>query len=95
MPDWRVCKRDGAWRVYDRGVWHETHRTLPEAHTAATQLAVACDLFTEGGLSCLKKLREREREWVLANFGNQYESLAQWEEELVYVFHQATVQKTD
>lgn len=24
-PRWRVCKRNGAWRIYDRGTWFDTY----------------------------------------------------------------------
>ena len=44
MTRWSIRKVNGRWRVYDRGVWHETHATLPEAHTAATQYAVMDEL---------------------------------------------------
>lgn len=40
MNQWKVVKRQNEWRVYDNdGWWHETHPTLRQAHTAATQLA--------------------------------------------------------
>jgi hypothetical protein len=84
MSDWRVCKRDGTWRVYDRGVWHETHRSLTEAHTAATQLAVACELFTEGGLT---RLRVMQR--IVESYRHYAEPLAQWEIELRDSFNES------
>jgi len=57
MTRWTVCKRDGSWRVYDRGVWAETYDSLEEAHTAATQNAVIDVLFKPGGLSLLALLK--------------------------------------
>ena len=53
---WSVRKRDGAWRVYDRGCWHDTYPTLVEAHTYATQCAVADSLYEPGGLTWLRKI---------------------------------------
>jgi hypothetical protein len=87
---WRVIKRDNQWRVYDRDLWHETHDTLVEAHTAATQNAVAADLFSPGGLTCLATQRQRERHWILTQH-NHAEPLAEWEKELLYSFHEAAV----
>ena len=53
MPEphrWSVRKQNGRWRVYDRNVWSDTFDSLEEAHTWATQCAVADKLYTEGGL---------------------------------------------
>lgn len=55
---WSVCKREGKWRIIDRDTWHDTCDTLAEAHTYATQLAVADRLFSAGGLTCLRVLVE-------------------------------------
>ncbi len=88
MNRWKVVKRNNRWRVLDGGAWHETHDTLVEAHTAATQNAVAAELYSPGGLTCLATLRQREREWVLAK--HPY-PLAEWEKELLYGFHSAGV----
>ena len=56
--NWAICKRDGRWRIYQRGPygwsWHDTENTLPAAHTAATQYAVIDQLCTPGGLTRLK-----------------------------------------
>jgi hypothetical protein len=58
MPKpWTVKKRAGTWRVYDRGVWHDTFDTLEEAHTYATQNAVADALYQPGGLSLLAEMK--------------------------------------
>lgn len=57
MNRWSVCKRDGQWRVVDDGIWHDTCDTLAEAHTYATQLAVADVLFDDGGLTHLRALQ--------------------------------------
>jgi hypothetical protein len=54
---WAVIKREGAWRVTDRGCWHDTFPTLPEAHTYATQCAVADVLYEPGGLTELARLQ--------------------------------------
>jgi hypothetical protein len=56
---WRVIHRDGVWRIYDNDVWHDSCDTLIEAHTYATQLAVADTLFEPGGLTLLKVLQRR------------------------------------
>lgn len=54
---WRVCKRNQVWRIYDsRGYWHDSSDTLEDAHTYATQLAVADVLFEPGGLTRLRQL---------------------------------------
>ena len=59
--DWAVCKRDGWWRIYQRRrdgwVWHDTEDTLAEAHTEATQNAVADALYAPGGLTRLAQMR--------------------------------------
>lgn len=57
MNRWRVQKIGGSWRVLDYGTWHDTFDTLPEAHTYATQLAVADELFNPGGLTFLNSLK--------------------------------------
>ena len=53
---WSVAKRDGRWRVIDRGTWAETYDTLPEAHTVATQHATADLIYTDGGLTLFARL---------------------------------------
>ncbi len=58
---WRVCKRDGEWRVYQRGTWAEAYPTLVEAHTSATQNAVADMVFAPGGLTRCRELLEAAR----------------------------------
>ena len=54
---WSVRKRNGAWRVYDRGHWHDSFDTLVDAHTYATQCAVADELYEPGGLTWLAKIQ--------------------------------------
>jgi len=54
---WSVRKRNGGWRVYDRGYWHDMFNTLPEAHTYATQCAVADKLYEPGGLTWLAQIQ--------------------------------------
>lgn len=56
---WTVHKRDGKWRVSDRGVWHDTFESLWDACTYATQCAVADELYAPGGLTCLKSLQSQ------------------------------------
>jgi hypothetical protein len=56
-PRWTIAKRHGQWRIYDHGYWADTYNTLPEAHTAATQNAVADVLYQPGGLTLLKEMR--------------------------------------
>lgn len=58
---WSVCKRDGRWRVLDRGIWSETYDTLAQAHTAATQHAIADCLYQPGGPAYLAELLEDHR----------------------------------
>lgn len=53
---WSVCKRDGEWRVYDRGVWADRFPTLADAHTYATQCAISDTLFSPGGLTWMLEL---------------------------------------
>ena len=49
---WSVCKRDGHWRVYQGdAVWNDTFDTLADAHTWATQCAVADRVYEPGGLT--------------------------------------------
>ena len=72
---WKVVKRYDRWRVLDNGQWHETHDTLAQAHTAATQLAVMDACFQPGGLTALKYLR-------------QGVILADWELELLYSYYE-------
>jgi hypothetical protein len=91
MNRWKVIKRNNRWRVLDGGAWHETHDTLVDAHTAATQNAVAADLYSPGGLTCLATLRQREREWIVAKEGALHPPLAEWEKELLYCYHEARV----
>jgi hypothetical protein len=74
---WKVVKRNNRWRVLDSGAWHETHDTLVEAHTAATQLAATTVCFQPGGLTILKYLRAGE-------------ALENWEMELVLA-HKAAI----
>lgn len=57
-PRWSVIYRDGRWRVMDRGQWSCTFDSLREAHTWATQNAVADVLYRDGGLTCLTELLE-------------------------------------
>lgn len=56
-PRWTVRKVNNRWRVYDRGVWHDSFPTLPEAHTYATASAIADVLYAPGGLTCLTQLK--------------------------------------
>lgn len=56
---WKVTYRDGVWRIYDNDVWHDSCDNLVDAHTYATQLAVADTLFQPGGLTLLKVLQRR------------------------------------
>jgi hypothetical protein len=58
MCRWRVIKRKGEWRVMDGDAWHDRYPTLTEAHTAATQYAVADALFAPGGLTRLKAMQQ-------------------------------------
>jgi hypothetical protein len=76
---WKVVKRYDRWRVLDNGAWHETHDTLAQAHTAATQLAVMDACFQPGGLTALKYLR-------------QGVMLADWELELLYSYYETKEQ---
>lgn len=64
MKRWTVCKRDGRWRVYDRGVWSTTHDTLVDAHTEATQNAVADVLYAPGGLTLLAEFKAADRRYA-------------------------------
>ena len=69
MSRWSVKFRNGELRVYDGESWADRFPTLPQAHTAATQLAIATELFAPGGLTrwhackdvyrCANRLDER------------------------------------
>lgn len=61
---WFVCKRDGRWRVYDRGVWHDTYDSLPDAHSAALAYTLSAELFTRGGLVRFAALRDAADWWA-------------------------------
>jgi hypothetical protein len=65
---WSVVKREGRWRVLDRGAWHETHDTLAQAHTAATQYAVIDECFAPGGLTRLKDLERLAHKQLAQQF---------------------------
>lgn len=56
MARWHVRCREGQWQVLDRGVWHDTYPCLVDAHTAATQYAIATDVFKPGFLTWFKEL---------------------------------------
>ena len=58
MNKWKIRYRDGVWRIYEGDSWHDSCPTLEEAHTYATQLAVADSLFSDGGLTLLKELQD-------------------------------------
>ena len=68
MNRWSVVKREGQWRVLDRGAWHETHDTLAQAHTAATQYAVIDECFKAGGLTRLKDLERLAHKQLAQQF---------------------------
>lgn len=53
---WTVKKKNDYWVVYDRGIAWNCYNTLAEAHTEATQNAVADTLYAPGGLTTLKYL---------------------------------------
>ena len=59
-PRWCIKYRNSQWRIYDRDQWSCTFDTLPEAHTWATQSAVADVLYQAGGLTWLRRLLEIE-----------------------------------
>jgi hypothetical protein len=59
MSNWKILYRDGEWRIYDGDIWHDSCYTLVDAHTYATQLAVADTLFDRGGLTLLRALKRR------------------------------------
>lgn len=61
MSRYRVCKRDGQWRMYDRDVWTDTFDTLHGAHTWATQCAVSDVLYEPGGLTRMRELLQLEQ----------------------------------
>jgi hypothetical protein len=67
MARWSVKFRDGEWRVYDGKWFADRFPTLPQAHTAATQLAIATELFAPGGLTRWRAWRDTVfagPEWV-------------------------------
>jgi hypothetical protein len=60
MKRWAIDKKNGRWRVLDRGIWHDSFDTLKDAHTYATQCAVADELYSPGGLTCLFNMLKKE-----------------------------------
>jgi hypothetical protein len=67
MNRWSVKFRNGEWRVYHGQFWADRFPTLVQAHTAATQCAIACELFAPGGLTRWKAWRDivfGPYEWV-------------------------------
>ena len=63
MADYRICKREGKWRVYERGVWADSFGSLPDAHSYALASSVADQLFNPGGLDRLAKLIDEANWW--------------------------------
>ena len=59
LRDYQICKRDNAWRIYQRGWWLDSFPTLKEAHTYATACAVTDLIFEPGGLVWFKELASR------------------------------------
>lgn len=53
---WSVRRVGDSWGVFDRGVWADVFPTLVEAHTWATQCAVAAEVYQPGGLTRCKEL---------------------------------------
>lgn len=56
-PRWTVNKRGTHWCVYDRHILWDRFDTLADAHTAATQNAVADTFYAPGGLTLLTHLK--------------------------------------
>lgn len=54
---WSVRRWKNEWGVYDRDICHDSFPTLEEAHTFATQCAVADILFESGGLTLLSNMK--------------------------------------
>jgi hypothetical protein len=72
MNRWKVVKRYNRWRVLDGGAWHETHDTLAQAHTAATQYAVIDECFKAGGLTRLKDLERLAHKQLAQQFAEHH-----------------------
>ena len=70
MKRWKVRYRNGEWLIYDGrpsrfgDVCHDSCDTLPEAHTLATQYAVADVLYAPGGLTRLKAMQEMASQYL-------------------------------
>ena len=64
MSDYRVCKRAGVWRVYERGAWADSFDSLPEAHSWALAAAISDQLFNRGGLSRFAALVDAADWWA-------------------------------
>lgn len=60
MSDYKVRKRQGSWRIYERGSWLDAFDTLQEAHTYAMQSAAAAELYEPGGLTRLRVMLQLE-----------------------------------
>lgn len=64
MNRWTIRKRNGRWRVYQDEWWWDTFDTLEDAHTYATQSAVADTLFNPGGLLKLANLKHIKQKYI-------------------------------
>lgn len=65
--NWAVRRWRGEWGVYWCETLYESHPTLHEAHTAATQLAVIQECSTPGGLDKLKRMKDCYETWGWLN----------------------------
>lgn len=63
MKRWKVCKRAGEWRVYDRGVWWDTYPSLQDAHSWALRCAVTDELWAADGITRLRELLDAADWW--------------------------------
>ena len=54
---WSVRRWKAGWGVFDRDICFDSFPTLEEAHTYATQCAVADVLFASGGLMMLADMK--------------------------------------
>jgi hypothetical protein len=64
MNRFRICLREGRWRIYDRKSWHDTADTLQEAHDEASRLATCCELWEPGALTRLRSLLAFDERWT-------------------------------
>ena len=63
MADYRICKRDGRWLLFERGVLFDSFDSLWEAHSYALASTLSNELFKPGGLVRFAALVDAANWW--------------------------------